>query len=55
MLENEYRQVNQSSNLKLNFNYVIFKSSIDNKNKNISSLFAKYLKILNLIILTKVA
>ena len=45
MLENEYRQVNQSSNLKLNFNYVNnYKSSIDNKNKNISSLFAKYSK-----------
>ena len=45
MLENEYRQVNKDSEIKFNFNYVNnYKSSIDKKNKNISSLFAKYSK-----------
>ena len=49
MLESEYRQVNRSSNIKFNLNYVSkYKSSLDQKTKNISSLFAKYTKDLEL-------
>lgn len=43
MMENEYRQVNENSELFLNLGYVSnYKSSIDNKNKNIFSIFSKY-------------
>ena len=49
MMENEYRQVNENSELFLNLGYVSnYKSSIDNKNKNIFSIFSKYNYDLNL-------
>ena len=49
MFQNEYRQINQSSSLTLDFGFVDnYKSSVSNKKKSISHLFANFDLDLNL-------
>ena len=49
MFQNEYRQINQSSSLTLDFGFVDnYKSSLSNKKKSISHLFANFDLDLNL-------
>ena len=49
MLENEYRQINENSNLEVNLGIVNgYKSSTDSKKKNINNFFAEFNQNLNL-------